>query len=489
MGIKKVLIVGGGSAGWMTAAALSSTLGDVCEIILVESIEIGTLGVGEASIPLIRQFNNLLGINEEQFLRATQGTIKLGIEFVNWRAIGDSYMHAFGNIGADSWIASFVHFWLRAKQNGSNASLWDYSLSFNAAKSQKMSLADSGLDYAYHFDAVLYAKLLRQLSEAKGVRRIEGKVIDVECNKDTGEVSIIKLESDVSLTADLFIDCSGFNSLLLGQALGVEFEDWSKWLLCDSALAVQTERVQNPALFTSSLALPCGWQWKIPLQHRVGNGIVFSSQYIDKKGAQSLLLENLSGAPINEPRLIKFKPGRRRAPWFKNTVAIGLSAAFLEPLESTSLHLIQTAVARLIKLFPPSKDMSLMADEYNRQANFEIERIRDFIILHYHLTERTDSDFWNYCRSMDIPSSLQNKIDLFKGMPTVSRDADELFHEGSWQQVMIGQGVMPKNYHPVVNRFTLAELGERMENLKMDIVRRVDTYRSYPEILKRIYEI
>ncbi|MDO6421933.1 tryptophan halogenase family protein [Saccharophagus degradans] len=483
--IDKIVILGGGSAGWMTAAALSNAFGKTKQIVLVESNAIGTVGVGEATIPLIESFNTLLGIKEQDFLSYTNGTFKLGIKFENWGGQGESYIHPFGIPGKDSWMANFQHFWLRGQQLGVAKAYSDYSINIRAAEAQKFAKdSAAGLAYAYHFDAGLYAKLLRTYSEAKGVKRVEGKVQDVQVDTTTGYIQELKLESGEVIGGDLFIDCSGFAALLSEKTLNTEFEDWSHWLPCDRAWAVQTDLVEKPAPYTRSIAHAAGWQWRIPLQHRMGNGCVFSSRYMSEEKARELLLGSVEGGLRTEPRLVKFKTGRSVKQWNKNCVSIGLASGFLEPLESTSLHLIQSAVTRLIRMLPADEIQQPIVDEYNRQSKFEYETIRDFIILHYCVTSRTDSDFWNYCRTMDLPQTLQNRIDIYKHNPSVFREHDELFHEGSWQAVMLGQGLQPKTYHPVVNELSEAELVRFLQSIDNGISQRVAQYPSHTDFIK-----
>lgn len=484
--IDKIVILGGGSAGWMTAAALSNAFGKTKKIVLVESDAIGTVGVGEATIPLIESFNTLLGIKEQDFLRYTNGTFKLGIKFENWGIQGESYIHPFGIPGKDSWMANFQHFWLRGQQLGVAKAYSDYSINIRAAEAQKFAKdSAAGLAYAYHFDAGLYAKLLRTYSEAKGVKRVEGKVQDVQVDTTTGYIQALKLESGEVIDGDLFIDCSGFAAILTEKTLNTEFEDWSHWLPCDRAWAVQADLVEKPAPYTRSIAHAAGWQWRIPLQHRMGNGCVFSSRYMSEEKARELLVGSVEGGLRTEPRLVKFKTGRSVKQWNKNCVSIGLASGFLEPLESTSLHLIQSAVTRLIRMLPADEIQQPIVDEYNRQSKFEYETIRDFIILHYCVTSRTDSDFWNYCRTMDLPQTLQNRIEIYKHNPSVFREHDELFHEGSWQAVMLGQGLQPKTYHPVVNELSEAELVRFLQGIDNSISQRVAQYPSHTDFIKQ----
>ncbi|HEY8940804.1 MAG TPA: tryptophan halogenase family protein [Cellvibrio sp.] len=464
---QRIIIVGGGSAGWMSAAALSNAFGNTRQITLIESDAIGTVGVGEATIPAVKSFNKLLGIDEAEFLKTTQGTFKLGIQFENWGALGDVYMHPFGLVGKDSWMANFQHFWLKAHRLGIAKKYFDYSLNIRTANENKCMIdPNTGLDYAYHFDAGLYARYLRTYSEARGVKRIEGMIDAVQTRSEDGFIQSLTLKSGELIAGDIFIDCSGFRALLIEQTLHTGFEDWSHWLPCDRALAVQTESVGEPVPYTRSIAHTIGWQWRIPLQHRVGNGLVYCSRYISDEEAKKLLLENLDGVMRTEPRLIKFRTGRALKQWNKNCISIGLASGFLEPLESTSLHLIQTGIVRLIRMFPGETINQTEIDEYNRHSRYEYERIRDFIILHYHVTQRNDSAFWNYCRTMSIPETLERKINIYKNTTSVFKEQDELFHEGSWQQVMLGQGITPAGYHPVVDKLSDEELQRLMSSIE-----------------------
>lgn len=473
--IKQVVIAGGGTAGWITAALLNKVLGKVVNITLVESDQIGTVGVGEASIPPILHLNAALGIRESEFIKATQATIKLGIEFENWRSQKHSYMHAFGDIGKDFPFCEFYHFWLRAKQQGTTADFWDFSLNYQAAKQHKFTHLQhipntqlAGLNYAYHFDATLYGEYLKSLAISRGVNRIEGKIANVEQCENTGFITALALEDGQTISGDLFIDCTGLRALLIEQTLNTGFEDWSHWLPCDSAIAVQTKSVDNPIPYTRSIAHDFGWQWRIPLQHRVGNGIVFSSKFVTDDEAKSTLMNNLVGEAITEPRVIKFRTGTRRQHWNKNCVAVGLSSGFLEPLESTSIHLIQQAIVRLMRMFPHTGIQQSDIDEFNKQTKFDTASIRDFIILHYSVTNRQNSNFWRHCRNMPIPETLASKIKLFKETGRFFRENNELFDD-SWMQVMIGQGLLPQNYHPIVDNMSDDELKRFLDHIKANV--------------------
>ncbi|MEE2024336.1 MULTISPECIES: tryptophan halogenase family protein [Alkalimonas] len=470
--IRKVVIVGGGTAGWISAALLVKMLGKSVQICLVESEDIGIVGVGEATIPPIIHFNEGLGLDERAFLRETMGTIKLGIQFENWGQQGDSYMHAFGSFGKDFPFCSFHHFWLKAKAEGLSENFWDFSLNFQAAKANKFSKLERiaqanlpGLVYAYHFDAALYAKFLRRSSEAMGVCRIEGKIEQVHVCEQSGFVQSVQLANGQQIAGDLFIDCSGMHSLLIEKTLNTGYEDWSHWLPCDRALAVPTEAVKPIVPYTRSIAHKAGWQWRIPLQHRTGNGLVYASNYLSDDEAQARLLQKLDAPTLAEPRLIRFRTGRRLKQWHKNVVSIGLSSGFLEPLESTSIHLIQSGVIRLVNSFPHQGIKQVEVDEYNRQSQIEFEHIRDFIILHYKLTKRTDSKFWRDCRRMDIPERLARKMALFEASGKVYREQDELFTPIAWVQVMLGQGMLPADFHPMANALSPAQLQELMDSL------------------------
>ncbi|MBB5212657.1 tryptophan halogenase family protein [Microbulbifer hydrolyticus] len=471
--IRNLVILGGGTAGWMTAALMAKVLGRVVSITLVESDQIGTVGVGEATIPPIQNFNRALGLDEREFLQATKGTIKLGIQFENWSRQGTQYMHAFGGIGKNFPFCDFYNYWLRARAAGDTSSLWDYSLNCQAALANRFAPLNQipntnlpGISYAYHFDAGLYAQFLRRYAEEKGVKRIEGKVCDVASNSDSGFVENLKLESGDIVEGDLFVDCSGFVGLLIDKVVGSEYEQWGQWLPCDRAMAVPSKSAERIAPYTRSIAHTCGWQWQIPLQHRTGNGLVYSSSHWSDEQAQDVLFGNLPGEPLAEPRIIPFKTGHRPEQWKKNVVSLGLASGFLEPLESTSIHLVQSAATRLIKCFPHRGIREQEVAEFNRQSRVEMERIRDFIILHYKANQRRDSDFWRDCEEMVVPDSLQEKIDLFRSTGKVFRDYDDLFTEVAWQQVLIGQGVLPEDHHVIAEGLSEGQLKDLLQSLK-----------------------
>ena len=490
--IRKLVIVGGGTAGWMTAALLSKTFGDTLDITLVESDEIATVGVGEATIPPILTYNEALKLDENDFLKATGGTIKLGIEFHGWGRPGERYMHAFGGIGHHHGLSPFVHYFLRAKANGSSDRLWDYSLNERAARAGKFGRLPriegtplAGLNYAYHFDAALYARYLRKVAERQGVVRREGKVVDVGLRATDGFVERLVMADGGVVDGEMFIDCSGFRALLIGDAMGVPYLDWSHWLPCDRAIAVQTENVGEPRPYTQSIAHQAGWQWRIPLQHRTGNGHVFSSRYIGDDDAAATLMANLEGRAITDPRVIRFTTGRRETFWTKNVVAIGLSSGFLEPLESTSIHLVQSAAVKLATLFPDAAFEPAYAAEYNRQVIAEYDGIRDFIILHYHANQRDDSAMWRDCREMAVPDSLARRIALFRETGRIFREQNELFHEVGWLQVMMGQNIEPERYDHMADALPDAELAEFLSNLKIIMAGAVSRLPSHGEFLAR----
>ena len=481
--IKRVVIAGGGTAGWMVAAALSKTMGKLLDICLIESDEIGTVGVGEATIPTLVTFHRLLEINEQEFMAATQATFKLGIAFEHWRDVDQHYIHSFGVTGKDHWTAGFQHFWMRGRERQLAGDYGDYCLELKAAEQSRFAhLPRGGMNYAFHLDAGLYARFLRRFSEGFGVRRVEGKIVEVTSDRTSGFIRSLRLENGREIEGDLFIDCSGFRGLLIEKTLGVEFEDWSHWLPCDSAVAVQTASVGDAIPYTRSIAHQAGWQWRIPLQHRVGNGLVYCSRYLSDEDAPQRLLERVEGEVLTKPRVIKFRPGQRGQTWHKNCVAIGLSSGFIEPLESTSIHLIQRGIVRLMQMFPAAGICQSDVDEYNRQTQDEIEHIRDFIILHYHVTQRADSEFWRGCRSMAIPESLRHRIDLFAETGRVFRTANELFAENSWIQVMLGQGLLPRQHHPVANLMSDGELSAFLDGIKRTVdstVRQLPSHQRY----------
>ncbi len=492
--IQDIVIVGGGTAGWMTAAALSTVLNGRYNIRLIESDEIGIVGVGEATIPMIQRFNRVLGIDENDFMRATQGSFKLGVEFVNWGRKGERYMHGFGRLGQDLATVPFEQYWLKMRRLGKAAPLEEYSIVRMAAKANKFmpprfDVPNSPLaeiNYAYHFDASLYARYLRKLSEARGVQRIEGKIVRATRREGDGFIDAVELESGARVAGELFIDCSGFRGLLIEQALETGYEDWSGWLPADRALAVPCESAPTMTPYTRATAHQSGWQWRIPLQHRTGNGHVYCSRFISDDEAAATLLANLDGKALADPRLIKFQTGMRKQAWNRNVVAIGLASGFLEPIESTSIHLIQSTIQRLIDFFPDRGFNPVERDEFNRQARFEYERIRDFIILHYHLNQRTDSAYWTECANMAIPETLRQKMDMFRARGRVVRVDNELFSEVGWTQVFEGQNMPVEAYHPLVDAQTEADIADYLDNVRGVIAKCVSVMPSHDEYIARM---
>jgi tryptophan halogenase len=475
--ITRIVIAGGGTAGWMAAAALARIPTPGVSVTLVESEEIGTVGVGEATIPPLHDFNQFLGFDENEFIRETQATFKLGIEFVDWGRIGDRYIHPFGVFGRDTEGLKFHQIWLRQSRlqgsEGDVGPLGDYCLSVVAAQMGRFTRPTSdpaavlsSIRYAFHFDAGLYARFLRRYAEAGGIRRVEGRISSVDQDNESGFISALTLSDGRRVEGDFFIDCSGFRSLLLAETLGVPYRSWQHWLPCDSAIAVPSASAGRLEPFTRSSAEQGGWRWRIPLQHRVGNGHVFSSAHTDQDLALTRLLDGLDAPAVGDPRLLRFTAGRRERLWEKNCVALGLAGGFIEPLESTSIHLIQSGIFRLMALFPDKGFAQTEIDEYNRWLIREYEQIRDFIILHYHATQRTDSDFWNHCRTMDIPDSLAAKIALWRGKGRNFREQADLFTEESWIAVLLGQGIVPESFDPLVHALPIPETGRFMRHLR-----------------------
>lgn len=486
--IKKVVVVGGGTAGWLSAALLKKVMGQAIELELVESEAIGTVGVGEATIPPIRTLNTVLGLNEAEFIRETKATIKLAIKFENWRVNGEGYFHTFGSPGRSYAFCHFHHFLNRArKELGETSTIWDYDLNYlsaTAGRFAKLDVKDPILDmpFAYHFDATLYAKFLRKIAEQAGATRTEGMISGVTQDPQSGFIQSVLLKDGREVKGDLFIDCSGFKGLLIQQKLGAGYDDWSHWLPCDRAIAIPSNRLEKTLPYTRSIAHNAGWQWRIPLQHRNGNGHVYCSNYISDDEALSTLTSNLDSEAIGEPNFIKFKTGRRRKQWHKNVIAVGLSSGFLEPLESTSIHLIQSAVVRLLHLFPHDGINDSIVAEYNAQSKLEFEQIRDFIILHYHVNERDDSQFWLDVRSMDVPDRLKHKIDLFRQNGRLINENNDLFLDASWLQVMQGQGVDPQDYHPMakgVPEQNLIEMLNTIRKIKQEPVPKLPTHDEF----------
>ncbi len=482
-----VVIAGGGTAGWMTASALASQLGHCVNITLVESDDIATVGVGEATIPTLQAFHMLLQLDEQAFIKETQATFKLGIQFENWGNENDRYIHSFGETGRDTWAGQFQHFWLRSVKEGHNFSFSDFSIETQAALTDKFAITKNPrLSYAYHLDAGLYAQYLRKIAEQKDVKRVEGKIESVNLDSSTGNISELDLTSGERIQGDLFIDCTGFNALLLGKALQTDFEDWSSLFLCDRAVTVRTASHKPPSPYTRSIAHTAGWMWKIPLQSRTGNGLVYSSQYMSDDEAKSKLLHSLDGEPLDEPRKLSFKPGKRNKSWVKNCVAIGLSSGFIEPLESTSIHLISSSIIRLMKMIPLDGINQSEIEEFNRQTEKEWGVVRDFVALHYKVTDRTDSDFWRYCKNMGIPATLENRIDIYRESARIFWSSEELFTVNSWNQVMLGQGIQPRTYHPIADVMSEQELRKYIVGYQQSIVELVKKLPRHDALIQQL---
>jgi len=472
--IKSIVIVGGGTAGWMTAAALSKVLGPkYASITLVESDDIGIVGVGEATIPQIGTYNRMLGIDEDEFVKRTKGSFKLGIEFVDWKQMGEKYFHPFGTYGLNMEGVSFHAYWQRLQQLGIADDIDSYSLNSIAARQNKfMRPFDAGesplsyIAYAFHFDAGLYSLYLRSLAEERGVVRHEGKITSVNQRAEDGFIESVQMEDGSVVEGELFIDCSGFRGLLIEQTLKAGFVDWSEWLPCNRAMVVPCESVEEITPYTRSTAQKAGWQWRIPLQHRTGNGYVYCSEYISDDEATATLLGNLDGEALTEPRQVRFTTGHRKKYWDKNCVAIGLSSGFMEPLESTSIWMIQSGIARLLTNFPDRNFAQTDIDRYNRVLVEETEFIRDFLILHYKATDRDDSPFWDYCRNMSIPERLDEKMRVYKTNGRTFREHDELFNDTSWFAVLNGQCGRPGSYDPVANLLSLEETKLRLDQIR-----------------------
>ncbi len=462
-------------------------------VTVVESDDIRTVGVGEATIPGILRYNAMLEIDEDEFLRETQGSIKLGIEFVDWTFLGDRYMHGFGRFRQDIQLTAFEHIWQKMNLIGRAEDMPAYSITKAAAYAGKfmrprLDIPDSPLAdiaYAFHFDASLYAKFLRKYAEARGVRRIEGKVVDVTRQPDTGDIAALTLASGQSVPGEFFVDCSGFRGRLIEEVFHTGYDDWTHWLPCDRAVTVPCASAPRLLPFTRATARQAGWQWRIPLQHRIGNGHVFSSKYMSEDEATAIMLANLDGEPLTTPWTLRFVTGTRRKAWHRNCVAIGLSSGFLEPLESTSIHLIQSSIMRLLTFFPGSVPSEADINEYNRLTRREFEHIRDFVMLHYRATEREDTPLWRYCRSMELPETLRAKMELFQSQGRLYSEADELFAQGSWWQVMIGQGLRPRGYNPIVDVVGTDDISTFIEGIRKAVKSSVELMPTHEEFIRR----
>jgi tryptophan halogenase len=488
--VQRILIVGGGTAGWMAAAALSHILGGAVRIDLVESEAVGTVGVGEATIPPIKLFNQLLGIDENSFIRETQATFKLGIAFQDWFRQGHGYFHPFGAYGAPLGVAAFHQYWLKASAGGGVGALGEYSPTEVAARLGRFARPEdtphsplARMTYAFHFDAGLYARFLRRQSEARGVTRHEGRIADVQLRDSDGFIRSVRLEDGRELAADFFIDCSGFRGLLIEGALKTGYEDWTHWLPADRAVAMPCARVAPPTPYTQSTALSAGWRWRIPLQHRTGNGYVYSSVFLSDDEAEATLRASLDGPAAGEPNFLRFKTGRRRKTWNKNCLSLGLASGFVEPLESTSIHLIQSGLSKLLLSFPDTGFAQADIDNYNRLMQAEFERIRDFIILHYHATERDDAPLWRQVRDMAVPDSLTEKIELFRSRGRVFRYEDELFQEASWVAVLMGQGVIPGRCDPLTETVPPEQVQLRLNEIRLAIRRAVEQMPTHDDYI------
>lgn len=483
---RRIVIAGGGTAGWMAAAAIARTLGPIVDLTLVESDAIGTIGVGESTIPPLVSFNRLLNINEADFMRATQATFKLGILFDDWKDLGERYFHSFGLTGTDHWSAGFQHFWMEGRERGQDEPYDDYCLELKAALAGKFAhLPNDRMNYAYQLDSTLYARFLRRMAEAEGAKRVEGKIAEVEQHGESGDIIALKLERGERIEGDLFLDCTGFRALLIEDTLKAGFDDWTHWLPCDRAIAVQTQSVGPAVPYTRAMAHDAGWQWRIPLQHRTGNGLVYCSEFLEQDAALDRLLGNIEGEVLTKPNFLRFTSGVRRKNWVRNCIAVGLSSGFMEPLESTSIHLIQRAVLRLLRMLPMDKISDRDIAEFNDQQMLDNIQIRDFLILHYKATDRRDSPFWRQCAAMEIPDTLEQKIELFRETGRVFRRNEELFVENSWVQVMMGQGIMPQAHHPIATKLSDAEMTKLLSTIRDNVAQTVSSLPDHPSYVAR----
>ncbi len=489
----RVVVLGGGTAGWMTAAGLTRMLQGRVAVELVESEDIGIIGVGEATLPHIRGFVESLGIPEADFMKATHATYKLGIDFRDFGRIGESYIHPFGSFGEELAGVGFHHYWLELQRRGLAGPLGDYSLCVAAALANRFTppAADMSLGstygYAYQFDATLFGPFMRDFGLSIGVTRHEGLVTEVERDDESGDVTALVLKDGRRIEGDLFVDCSGFRSLLLGQELGEEWEDWTHWLPCDRAAAMPcTHATEDIRPYTTATAMPAGWRWQIPLQHRMGNGYVFSSAFVDEDAACEAIREAAEGEPLADPRVLRFRPGRRSKSWSHNVIAVGLASGFLEPLESTSIYLAQMAITYLIELFPEGGRIEPAdRDEFNRLVDMEYDRVRDFLILHYHATERDDSEFWNHVRTMQVPDSLADKMELWRKAGRIEKYSDGLFYDASWIAVYVGQGYLPERHDPRTGIVDPERLRTAADGLRQEIESTVAGMPGHVEYLRR----
>lgn len=493
--IRSIVIVGGGTAGWMAAASLQQHfINTPIRITTIESSKIDTVGVGEATIPTIRRFYQNLGMTDAEVLRATQGTCKLGIQFNDWHSPDSSFIHPFGLFGQDVRNIGFHHYWLKMKQQGDSTPISEYSLGASLAlhnkfifPSPKPASPMSVFDWALHFDATLFAALMRDYATSNGCAHVDAVITEVRQRPEDGFIESLQLDSGETIKGDLFIDCSGFHGLLIDKTLNVGYEDWSHWLFCDSACVVQSKNVDSPTPYTRVNARDAGWQWRIPLRSRTGNGYVYSSRFISDQVAEDTLTHNVEGELLAEPRKLSFTPGRRAQSWNKNCIALGLSSGFLEPLESTSIALIETGIERIKTLFPDRQFSQACIDEFNEVSALEYERVRDFIILHYKSSAREDTQFWRECRAMDIPDTLQKKIDLFKARGYFLRYRWEMFHPASWLAIYTGFDILPENYDPGVDSFETRYIVESLAAMKASLQKVVNETPSHQDFLDVLY--
>jgi tryptophan 7-halogenase len=490
--IRTIAIVGGGTAGWMAAAGLAKALVEMdVRIRLIESEQIGTVGVGEATIPPIVDFIRQLGIDENELIREIKATFKLGIAYRDWTKPGDFYFHPFGPAGFGMGSVSFPTYWLKMFLRGEAARLEEYSIQAKAAMRGRFmrpvhapNTPLNKIAYALHFEASLFARHLRRFAEARGVARSEGKVVHVSLRPEDGFIQSVALDDGTVIEADLFVDCSGFRGLLIEGALATGYEDWTRWLPCDRALVMHSSHGEPPPPYTLVTAKPAGWQWRIPLQHRVGNGYVYASAFVDDGEAEAALRAGVTGTPLNEPMAIRFTPGRRRKAWNRNCVSLGLAAGFLEPLEATSIHLIQRGIAMLLKFFPNRDFAPADIERYNRILEFEFGRVRDFLLMHYSLTER-EGAFWDHCRNAPPTDSLREKLELFRSHGRILREDTELFPVLSWLSVMIGQHVIPKSYDPMADTLNPQKVLERLNEIRATVERCTETMPTHWDYIDR----